>query len=137
MRRIFALAATLAASTLTATVIRAQAPSPVKGPPDAITLSATLLAREEADIYDIIFDGPGKGSPEHRAASDRYCALQAFIRLAVHYKKDGRYKVVDNPDTGTEAFVDTKTGNTMLESRDGRLVSYDRSLDAKTFVFNE
>lgn len=104
---------------------------------DAISHALVLLGNEESAIYDIVFDGPGKGSPEHRTASDRYCALQAFIRLAVHYEKDGRYKVVDNPDTGTEAVVDTKTGNTMLESRDGRLVSYDRSLDAKTFVFNE
>jgi hypothetical protein len=137
MKQITILATAVATLMLVTTVSHAQAPAPLKGTPDTISHVLLLLSNEENTIYDIIFDGPGKGSPEHRAASDRYCALQAFIRLAVHYEKDGRYKVMDNPDTDTKAIVDTETGKTMLESRDGRLISYDKELDAKTFTIDD
>ena len=116
---------------------RVAAMNPIPGDPDATAHALILLTNEENAIYDIVFQGPGKGSPEHKAASDRYCALQAFVRLAVHYEKDVRYKVVTNPDTGTEAVVDTITGKTMLQSKGGKLVSYDKELDAKTFIIDD
>lgn len=67
---------------------------------------------------------------------DPDATAHALIRLSVHYEKDGRYKVVTNPDTGTEAVVDTTTGRTMPQSKDGKLVSYDKELDAKTFIIS-
>lgn len=121
---------TLTLLAAAALILAAAPPLPAQSPdgPRPVPYGLSLLEAEEEALVEIVRDGPGPGSPDHRAALVRYRAIQAFLRLAQTPGRTDRYRVEALDTEGSARAVDTVTGEPLLESADGRLTYYSPSL---------